>query len=265
MRTPHHVSGTLAECCKEFYYQEEKGAGESGYLHYQGCFALSTKNRLGPLKNLLGWHDVHLEPCREWQAAKAYSTKADTRVKGPWSHKAPPLNPKYQLSLLLMRPWQLRVRSWLMREPDNRHITWVCDEIGGNGKTALALHMVDEHGAARYNSGAASDIAYAYNHEKIVIFDFQRAKEHINYSTMEDLKNGHLFSGKYESRAKRFNPPHVVVLANKWPEFGNMSLDRWVLFKLTGGVLTRMQCMKIDGDEYTVEEAPECEQYSDSE
>lgn len=188
---------------------------------------------------MLGFNDVHLEQCKDWFAAVAYSQKAETRVAGPYSHKKPPLDPAYQLHTAALYDWQKKVLGWLEEKPDDRHITWIYDTKGGNGKTKFVLHMVDNYGAVRFNSGKESDIAFSYQSEKIVLFDFQRAKMHINYSTMEDLKNGHLFSGKYESCAKRFNPPHVVVFANAQPQFENMSLDRWKIYKLHNKKLTR--------------------------
>lgn len=187
----------------------------------------------------MGWHDVHLESCRDWQAAKKYSHKKETRMEGPWSHKMPPLNPKFQLARAKFHMWQVQVESWVLAEPDDRHIKWVYDLEGGNGKTKFVLYCVDNLGAVRFNSGKESDIAFSYNHEGIVLFDFQRAKAHINYSTMEDLKNGHLFSGKYESTAKRFNPPHVIVFANTLPDLASMSLDRWQVYKLHNKEMTR--------------------------
>ena len=50
---------------------------------------------------------------------------------------------------------------------------------------------------------------------------------------MENLKDGRLFSEKYEPRIKRFKPPHKFVFANRWPDFSKLSLDRWVLMDLT--------------------------------
>lgn len=238
-RSAGAVGAVLSGICKEFYFQEEQGAGEQAYKHYQGCFALKEKHRLLVVKNMIGFNDIHLEGCKDWICAKKYSQKEETRINGPWSHVKPPLNPRFQLQLGAFYNWQTTVKGWLEEEPDDRHITWIYDETGGNGKTKFVLYCVDNLGAVRYNSGKESDIAYSYNSESIVLFDFQRAKQFINYSTMEDLKNGHLFSGKYESSAKRFNPPHVIVFANNKPSFSDLSLDRWKVFKLENKELVR--------------------------
>lgn len=246
-RAPLAVVAVLAGFCKEFYFQLEEGAGEQAYKHFQGVLSLKDRHTLGVVKNLIGFNDVHLEPCRDWFAAKAYSQKVETRLAGPWTHEGSRLDPKYQLQAVDFHKWQKRVCRWLLLEPDDRSIVWIYDPDGGNGKTKFVLHMVDNYGAARFNSGKESDIAYSYADEKIVLFDFQRAKGHVNYSTMEDLKNGHLFSGKYESKAKRFNPPHVVVFANWLPDFTAMSTDRWKVYKLKGLKLRREKQFEKDG------------------
>lgn len=247
-RDDRDVRDVLLDISKEFYFQLEQGKGKDGYLHYQGCLALKQRERMSGVKNLIGFNDIHLEPCRDWFAAKAYSQKLETRVGGPWSHLTPKLDPKFQLQKVDFHKWQSRLYRKLLTEPDDRTIYWIYDEIGGQGKSKFILHMVDNHAAARFNSGKESDIAYSYNNEKLVLFDFQRAKGHVNYSTMEDLKNGHLFSGKYESKAKRFNPPHVMVFANWLPDFTSMSMDRWKIYKLKNLKLRReKQFLQSDG------------------
>lgn len=239
------IAEILKGFCKEFYFQLEKS--DSDYTHWQGCLATAAPLTFNQVKNLL-FNDAHIEPCKDWFASKAYCQKPDTRLEGPYSHKSTFLDPKYLLKKADFYDWQTAIYDQLLLAPDDRHITWIYDPIGGNGKTRFVLHCVDNLGAVRYNSGKESDIAYSYNSEKIVLFDFQRSKPHINYSTMEDLKNGHLFSAKYESRAKRFNPPHVFVFANVLPEFEKMSLDRWIVYKLSDRVLTRQFEFYVDDE-----------------
>ena len=47
---------------------------------------------------------------------------------------------------------------------------------------------------------------------------------------MENLKNGRLFSSKYNSRLKLFPRPHVVVFANFAEPENAFSADRLVFF-----------------------------------
>lgn len=91
-----------------------------------------------------------------------------------------------------------------------------------------------EHKQAFYcNGGKATDLCHAYNGQPICIFDYVRdAKEYVGYGVIEQLKNGILFSPKYESGLKRFDIPHVFIFANFLLEDGKFSADRIKLYEL---------------------------------
>ena len=44
---------------------------------------------------------------------------------------------------------------------------------------------------------------------------------------LEQIKNGMIYSGKYEGGQCLFESPHIVIFANSKPEIENMSIDRW--------------------------------------
>ncbi len=118
-------------------------------------------------------------------------------------------------------------------EQNDRQITWVCDPIGGAGKTFLSKHLIASRSAVRFTNGKNKDIAYAYNYEKLVIIDLSRSAEgFINYGIMEDLKNGMIFSTKYESSTKVFEPPKIIVMANFYPDLQKFSQDRWDIIEI---------------------------------
>jgi len=131
------------------------------------------------------------------------------------------------------RPWQAKVLEMVEEAPDPRQILWIFDPIGNTGKTHLARYMVDKLGAFYTNGGKAVDITHAYSGERIVIFDYVRDhKEYVGYGVIEQLKNGILFSPKYESGMKRFDTPHVMVLANFLPDSSKFSEDRLVVVRV---------------------------------
>lgn len=131
------------------------------------------------------------------------------------------------------RPWQKNLLDILEEPPHDRKIYWVYDPYGNAGKTYLAKHLVDAHGAFYCNGGRATDITYAYNGEPIVVFDYVRdSKDYVGYGVMEQLKNGILFSTKYQSGMRRFDNPHVIVFANFMFEEGKFSADRMVTITL---------------------------------
>lgn len=133
------------------------------------------------------------------------------------------------------RPWQSRVLRWLSAEPDDRRILWVTDSVGNRGKSRLAWHLVCEHGA-QLLGGKLQDMAYMFKEEtRIVVFDVTRQQqEYVDhlYSLAEQLKNGMLTSGKYESRMKIFKAPHVVFFSNQTWDTTKWSQDRVVEFDL---------------------------------
>lgn len=117
------------------------------------------------------------------------------------------------------RTWQKAVLDHLLLPSDPRSILWVHSTRGHVGKSCFARHLLCEHGAIELH-GKVSDMAYGYNEERIVVVDISRTQadnaKHL-YEFAEKLKNGSVYSPKYESGLKLFEPPHVVFFANFAP------------------------------------------------
>lgn len=110
-------------------------------------------------------------------------------------------------------------------------VIWVCDIIGHCGKSSLCKYLqATDPDIITMNNGACKDIACALpENPRAVLFDYTRSLEgRVNYSAIEQVKNGLMFSPKYESRSKIFNSPHVVCFANFLPNYDALSHDRWV-------------------------------------
>jgi len=225
---PEQLWGVLSKYAKLFYFQLEMGS--TGYEHYQGCFSLCVKHRFNEVKNMIGFSTIHLEAIRNWNASINYCQKMETRVKGPWNHAS-----VWVKTLSLLNWWQLETEKILLSEPDDRTIYWIWESTGNMGKSCFSKYMAVQHHATVLNNGSFSDLAFAIpNNPNIIIFDLPRTIEgRVNYSAIEACKNGMIFSGKYESRMKIFNPPHVVVFANFSPDLSAMSRDRWQIIDLS--------------------------------
>jgi len=131
------------------------------------------------------------------------------------------------LEIEALYPYQQLVLDLVEEEPDSRTVNWFYDPVGNHGKTYLSKYLVDAKGAFYTNGGKSVDLAYAYNGESIVIFDYVReSEEYVGYGVIEQLKNGIAMSTKYESVTKRFQIPHVIVMANFMPAKGKLSQDR---------------------------------------
>jgi hypothetical protein len=84
----------------------------------------------------------------------------------------------------------------------------------------MSGYLQTHHNAFIVSGGKVADIAHAYDEQPIVVFELPRTMadhcDHV-YSMIEKFKDGCIFSGKYESRTKVFDAPHVVVFANLCP------------------------------------------------
>ncbi len=141
-------------------------------------------------------------------------------------------NAVYGRDHFVMYRWQAELYDILTKsEPDRRKIYWYVDTKGGAGKSTFANMFCSRHLAVKFTLGRSQDIAYVYNREPVVFFDFPRSCRNIEdmCSIMEQLKDGLIFSSKYMSEIKRFAPPHVVVFSNYSAPFGVFSDDRFVL------------------------------------
>lgn len=137
-----------------------------------------------------------------------------------------------------LHSWQQDVVDLAMEEPDGRTICFVVDKLGNTGKSWLATYMeLNVNKSVQViRPGKFADMAYGYLEEtEVVILDCPRSKQgdFIQYDFLEALKDGRLFSMKYESRMKRFTPPHVFVFMNEDPDMDKLSPDRYVFINPT--------------------------------
>lgn len=226
--TAQELSQDLQGFCKEFYFQGEEGK-LTGYKHWQGAISLKDKQYFLAVKNLMP-NGTHIEQCRDWYAAKNYCNKSDTRIEGPYDHTTEFID---TLSQAIMFPWQLQLLKLLEEKPDDRTILWLWSKRGHMGKTQIGKYLMVHHKAAYFTGGTPTDIAHCYTGQKIAIFNFSRSKKgKVNYDSMESLKDGIVFSPKYESNTKVFNSPHVVVTCNFAPDTTALSTDRWDIRKI---------------------------------
>ena len=134
-----------------------------------------------------------------------------------------------------LRPWQEALLERVTQPADDRTINWVYDPQGAAGKSTLAKVLCANHNAVLL-AGKKDDMFHAYDGEKIIIVDIPRSQkdEHINYGAIEKLKDGHYFSGKYESKqVLRPYPVHVIVFSNHEPTANQWTSDRVNLIQLS--------------------------------
>lgn len=136
-----------------------------------------------------------------------------------------------------LRDWQRSVVAMLEQPADRRKIIFVVDEVGNMGKSWFAdwFQQQNEETCQVLTPGKRNDMAYVLKPGlKYLFLDAPRSKqsEFIQYDFLEDLKNGRVFSPKYESVVKTYEPMHIVVCMNEQPDRTKLSADRYTVINL---------------------------------
>jgi len=231
--TEHEIQNIL-DCAQNdgasYVVQEERGENGTphlqGYIHWKNQIAFSTIKQ---------WNlRIHWERARSVSNAVAYCSDPTKRHGRIWTSgfTVDTRNLRIVLEENLY-DWQQSLLEELRGEPHMRSVVWYCDLEGGCGKTAFARFLVKNMPHTMFiSSGSAKDIAYQIIKSSwspsVVVFNLPRSAESgMSYAAVESLKDGIVFSGKYEGGAKLFAPPHVIIFANFLPDLAKLSLDRW--------------------------------------
>jgi len=179
---------------------------------------------------------AHWEKCKNVKASIEYTQKADTRTGQVFLRNVKRIRALKCLAKNDLYEWQRNLVDIMEQEPNDRTIYWYWEEVGNVGKSALVRYLCIKHGAMLV-SGKGADIKYqianAVEPPDIIIWDIPRtAENYVNYSALEEVKNGCFASNKYESKMVIINPPHIVCFANFEPNYEAVSQDRWKVVEL---------------------------------
>lgn len=132
-------------------------------------------------------------------------------------------------------PWQQQVLQIIESKPDRRKVYWFWEPEGNHGKSFLSKY-IDWKFDAIIANGKQSDVFNQYKmyleeekkQPKVALLDIPRShQEYVCYSTLEKIKDGLVYSGKYEGGKLRLIPHHLIVFANFEPDYKKLSQDRW--------------------------------------
>ncbi len=207
--------------------------------HFQGVIRFETLKGVAFQKEL---PPMHWERSRSWKKAIKYCSKLESRIDGPWFNleflkfKETIEDP---LKGLKLYDWQQQIINIVLTKPDRRTINWIYDSKGGKGKSAIISHIMLNYKGCIELDGPKRDMFYHFltaNAEmdiKTCFIDLSRADyNRLDYGAIERIKNGRIFSTKYESTAIMFNPPHIIVTCNIEPRYEMLTADRWNVIHL---------------------------------
>lgn len=160
-------------------------------------------------------------------AAVRYPEMVDTLIDDYKPKRAPPQIELYD--------WQERLVEVVKSPPHDRKIYFVVDVQGCGGKTTFGLWLSRTFDNVQIlQPGKKSDMAYCLKDSTTtLIVDCPRCRsEYFQYDFLEEVKNGMVFSTKYQSRTKELDPCHVIVFMNEMPDMTKLSQDRYEIVEL---------------------------------
>ncbi len=141
------------------------------------------------------------------------------------------------------RPWQYELKEYV-NNPTDRRIIWVVGKKGNEGKSFFQNQIEEQYGLHRVCTMSLTESSRNLLHymrgcvdiaTDIFLFNIPKSvdKENVNYSLLENIKDGKAMTGKYTTKKLYFTTPNVVmVFSNDYPDTTDFSDDRWMIFKI---------------------------------
>lgn len=215
--------------------------GQNGTPHIQGYVKFKHQVRFTTLKRKI--------PDAHWEKAKGspdqnynYCAKDGdfyTNMQAKVTRQDLLDKVRQEYTDVKWQPWQQDVIDLIDADQSKRTIFWIFEPTGNVGKTYLAKFLCLRPGTILC-SGKRDNVFNQVNvsidagkQPLLVIADIPRvAHDYISYEALECLKNGLLYSGKYEGGQCVFPSPTVICFSNENPDFSKLSLDRWKTYSI---------------------------------
>lgn len=221
--------------------------GDQGVPHLQGYVEFKTQKYLSGLKKIcsrahwekaLGNRKQNIQYCSKQKImANTFPRSAEEKYQ---DLKDKIMQKKYTNAK--WKDWQQDIVNKCEDAIINeREINWYWEPKGNIGKTFMAKYL-----ALKYNAiigeGKKADVfnqikswmdANPGESPRVIMLDIPRTNlDYINFGAIEQIKNGLLYSGKYEGGVLIFEEPLVFIFANSPPDTECMSEDRWNIVKI---------------------------------
>lgn len=218
--------------------------GKNGTPHLQGYFYHKHSQSFERMKSVCAnahWERSKGSPDQNFK----YCTKDGKFIQNGFEKKEcfkDKLNEKLlkKYEGVEWKDWQKSLLSKIKEKADSRTINWIVDYKGNSGKSYLTKYLAltkEVIIADGKKDNIFNQVNRKLNEDKkefeIVLLDIPRSSEgYINYGVLEQLKNGLIYSGKYEGGLCLFDDVHVIVFANFMPDRSQFSEDRWNIIEL---------------------------------
>lgn len=229
---------------KGLTYVIGKEVGKNGTPHLQGYIECKSPITFDSLKNLMS-DRAHLEKAkaRAEDNLNYCSKQGDfvTNIEGVCSSPQERIKQKLlaKYEQVIWKPWQQQVLDIINSPSDDRTINWVYDPKGNNGKSFLVKYISLTKDCV-IADGKKENVFNQLLQEtetkdvQIILLDIPRHnQEYLNYGMLEQLKDGLIYSGKYEGGRIYLDCPHVVVFSNSEPDYEKFTRDRWNIISIT--------------------------------
>lgn len=137
----------------------------------------------------------------------------------------------------ILYEWQEAILREVKEDADERTILFVVDGIGNNGKSWFCNYLLNSLDFVQLmDPGKKADMAYELRQDvRILLVDCARSRtEVLDYHFLEKVKDGVVFSPKYESVVKFLkHNVHVIVFMNQNPDYTKLSSDRYRLLTIS--------------------------------
>lgn len=238
-----HITQTF-EKWKCLYIMGKEVGEECGTPHLQGYVEFRVQKKFTVMKKLnrrIRWkicdgnRESNLKYC-----SKDFDFVSNMKV--PIDKRKAILRAEYLN--IQWKPWQQKVLDIIKDTPNRRTVNWFWEDSGNVGKSFLARYL-----GLRYDciicDGKKDNV---FNQIKIwdeknphllapdlILLDIPRSyhDSQISYGCIEKIKDGQLYSGKYEGGQIYLAPVHVICFANQPPETDKLSEDRWNIVEIT--------------------------------
>ena len=220
------IESTFRPLCNKYVFGEEYGKSQST-PHIEGYLIFKKKTEFNSIQKLFQFSDLQKSCKKISQAGIEYCLKeGNTSIR-----KGIPLPLKLIKELY---PYQQQVIDLIKAEANDRNIIW----FFGNkniGKTQLLKLLCAQHGCYILPCTKRHALSQVHRtHSSVELYAINLTADESSYQThelfsiIEAVKDG-LFSAAFGTEANEmciFNSKHIVVMANKPPDWNKTEIDR---------------------------------------